>query len=120
MIPLNDLFADHQEFHSDLQMDAFITLRAGGTLYGCYKQALRELDARAMALIQRYEALRLLEIDIRELAASDPVDPWQAERDKIRLATKRVTLLKCEQVIVDTESEFRRFYCQAHSIREAL
>ena len=50
---IDDLLLDHQEFHSDLQMDSFITLRAGGTLYGCYKQALRELSTRKIAVIQR-------------------------------------------------------------------
>jgi hypothetical protein len=120
MTPLSILLADHQEFHSDLQMDSFITLRSGGTLYGCYKQALRELDARATALLQRYEARRLLEIDVEELASSEPVDPWQSERDAVRLVTRRAMLVKCDRVIEDTEREFWRFYCQAIAIRGAL
>jgi hypothetical protein len=120
MIPLSELLADHQEFHSDLQMDRFITLRSGGTLYGCYKQALRELEARTTALIQRYESRRLLEIDIEELSASEAVDPWQLRRDEVRLRTKRAMLSKCARLIEDTEREFWRFYCQANAIRDAL
>ncbi len=120
MTSLSELLADHQEFHSDLQMDSFITMRSGGTLYGCYKQALRELDARTTALIQRYEARRLLEIDIEELASGESVDPWTCKRDAVRLATKRALLGKCNQVVNDTEREFWRFYCQAIAIREVL
>ena len=120
MTPLSVILADHQEFHSDLQMDCFITVRSGGTLYGCYKQALRELDARVTALLQRYEARRLLQVEVEELASSEPVDPWQAKRDDVRLATRRLMLSKCDRLIEDTEREFWRFYCQAVAIREAL
>jgi hypothetical protein len=119
MIPLSELLADHQDFHSDLQMDSFITLRSGGTLYGCYRQALRELDTRTTALIQRYESRKLLHIDIRELE-TDRVDPWESERDTVRLAGKRMILDRCDAVIADTEREFLRFYRQAISIRAAL
>src|SRR5438445_2833578 len=72
MLPISELLADHQEFHSDLQMDAFITLRSGGTLYGCYKQALRELATRVRALRERYRLRALLDVDLDELAASNP------------------------------------------------
>ena len=59
---ISELLVDHQEFHSDLQMESFITLRAGGTLYGCYKQALRELSTRKIAAIQRVTQMRLADL----------------------------------------------------------
>ena len=119
MIPLAMLLADHQEFHSELQMDAFITLRSGGTLYGCYKQALRELSTRKLALIQRYGHCELLLIDIEELEMPSG-DPRQARRNRVRAVEKRLMIDECRRVIVDTEREFVRFYEQAVAFREAL
>ena len=119
MIPLSDLLLDHQEFHSELQMNSFITLRSGGTLYGCYKQALRELSTRKMALIQRYAHRELLLIEIDELEMQCD-EPMQARRNKVYAAEKRLMIEECRRVIVDTEREFVRFYEQAVAIREAL
>jgi hypothetical protein len=119
MIPLSDLFADHQEFHSDLQMDSFITLRSGGTRYGCYKQALRELTTRKLALIQRYANRDRIVLEIDELHG-DCLDPFQARRNAIDAREKSLMLAECDRVIDDTEREFVRFYQQAAAIREAL
>jgi|GEM_PF-1931537 len=35
-----------QAHHSTLQLDSFVTIREGMTVYGCYHQALRELNSR--------------------------------------------------------------------------
>lgn len=122
MISLSDLFADHQEFHSDLQMDSFITLRSGGTLYGCFKQSLRELTTRKLALIQRYASRDRLSLDIQELQtdASRTCADATSRRNAIDLWEKSLMLVECDRVIDDTEREFIRFYQQAASIREAL
>jgi hypothetical protein len=114
MISLADLMADHQEFHSDLQMDSFITLRSGGTLYGCYKQALRELATRIHALRERYFGIELVNVEIIEHDAAG------SSRDKILARQKRMTLSAAESVLCDTEREFLRFYGQAAAIRESL
>src|SRR5579863_2272034 len=84
MIELSDLLTDHQEFHSDLQMDSFITARSGGTLYGCYKQALRELATRVRALRERYFGRRLLLLEIEEH------DLAGTRRDIIHAESKRM------------------------------
>ena len=114
MIELSKLLADHQEFHSDLQLDSFITLRSGGTLFGCYKQALRELATRVRALRERYFGRRflLLEIEEHQLAGT--------RRDSIHAESKRIALQESDSVLADTEREFLRFYAQATAIRELL
>lgn len=117
MIRLSDLLSDHQEFHSELQMNSFITIRSGGTLYGCYKQALRELSTRKMALIQRYTHCQVLQIELDDLRTkTGDLSP----RDKVSAVEKRLLLEECSRVIADTEREFIRFYEQAVAIREAL
>jgi hypothetical protein len=119
MIALSDLLADHQEFHSDLQMTSFITIRSGGTLYGCYKQALRELSTRKSALIQRYTHRELLLIEIEELE-SQCANATQIRRNKVHATEKQLTVDECRRVIADTEREFMHFYEQALAIRDAL
>ena len=119
MIPLNTLLADHQEFHSDLQMDAFITLRSGGTLYGCYKQALRELHRRTQGLRDLYSRWALAEIDADELAGN-VLDHFERRRNRVKAAEKRLALDEFRRAVFDTEREFLRFYGQAVAIREAL
>lgn len=114
MTPLNDLLADHQFFHSNLQMDSFITIRAGGTLYGCYKQALRELQTRVTALRGHRAARAILEIEIEEH------DAGESRRDRIHATTKRAALGECDRVMNDTLREFARFYGQADALRTAL
>lgn len=114
MTALEDLLADHQFFHSNLQMDSFITIRAGGTLYGCYKQALRELQTRTTALRSHRVARAILEIEIEEHDGGD------SRRDRIHGKTKREALGECDRVIGDTLREFARFYGQADALRNAL
>jgi hypothetical protein len=114
MIPLSDLLIDHQEFHSDLQMDSFITTRNGGTLYGCYKQALRELAARVRALRERYYGIELLELEISEHEQKN------MPRDRILARQKRAALPELEHALEHTEREFIRFYGQCLAIREQL
>jgi hypothetical protein len=50
MIPLTTFLADTNNGQSAFQIDHFITIRSGGTLYGCYHQACRELASRVSAL----------------------------------------------------------------------
>ena len=88
------LLAEHQHGHSDWQCDYAITARAGGTLYGCYKQSLRELHKRWRGL--------------RELYGNAKASDCPAER------------FESAGVIRDTEREFLRFYGQAVALRRSL
>ena len=101
-------------------MDSFITLRSGGTLYGCYKQALRELSTRWLALIQRRANLARVRLGIESLENSDRIDRFQARLDAIDLEEKRLMLAECVRVLGDNEREFDRFRLQAEAIREML
>lgn len=91
---LTTLLADHQHFHSRFQIDWMITVRSGGTIYGCYKQACHELWCRWQALGDHYAT---------QNAQNDPAKRFAAD---------------C--VIRDTEREFLRFYGQAVALRRSL
>lgn len=116
---INELLTDHQEFHSDLQMDSFITLRSGGTLYGCYKQALRELSTRKVAVIQRLTQVRLAEVDRR--ARERPTkNEFQNERNRIKNEELDAFRQLNEQALSDTLRECAHFYGQVLAIREQM
>lgn len=120
-VPVIDLLADHEPTHSNLQMDWFITVRSGGTLYGCYKQALRELHTRFMALTASYTQRELLTIKVEKIASNvDLGDKFRIRRRKVKLADKRIRLAALDRTIADQEREFTRFYGQAISLRETL
>lgn len=120
---LQGLLDDHQLFHSELQMDAFITARSGGTVYGCYRQALRELYKRKRGLQQLYADKRLKQIEIEELTdalESGEISRFEKERKKVNLWSARLALEESDKVIFDTEREFLHFYQQASELKKLV
>jgi hypothetical protein len=126
--------------HWSTQLDYFITVRAGGTPYGMYKQALRELDKRERGLNSLYAERDRLQIDIEELEArirshgnhglhpsvvEDSIaDFCSSTYDKRRwcvdLRQKQFALTVCERSIHDHERERSRFIKQALRLRHVL
>jgi len=118
---LQELLADHQMYHSDFQMDYFITARAGGTVYGQYKQALRELFKRYRGLKELYVAKKLLEVDIAELSEWRLFKgKFERARCKINLAEKKMGMEDLDRNICDTEREFEHFYGQAQVLKKEI
>lgn len=111
---------DHRHFHSEWQIDHAITGRSGGTVYGCYRQAVRELHKRWRGLRECYAARERLILDIDDLERLPKASGNDARRREIDLAEKRLSLIESAGVIRDTEREFLRFYGQALACREAL
>ena len=104
---LNTILGDHRHFHSSWQIDHAITAKAGGTLYGCYRQAVRELHKRWRGLRGLYsERAKLLE----DCEASTGLQRCE----------NRLQAVEAEHVIGDTEREFLRFWGQAVACRRAL
>jgi hypothetical protein len=122
MLELKALLADHQLFHSDLQMDCFITASNGGTHYGQYKQALRELYSRYDSLKGLYAERELAGIDIDEF--SQPPNAADTEFDerrrKVKLTQARMKLDSLARSIADSEREFRRFYAQCVALKKIV
>lgn len=120
----NDLAAmrgDHESGHSEYQMDRFITCQAGGTVYGMYLQALRELFSRHDVLVDRYFARAEMELDSDLTdAPATAHDPTENARAELRRARKRVSMQRLNESITATEREFARFYSQAVALRERL
>ncbi len=105
---LQALLADHQCFHSDLQIDRFILAKEGGTPYGCYKQALRELSKRYGALKSLLLDRAILQVDIDQT------------RSGLRLAQHKMRMDGLERTLKDTCREFARFYAHAKTLKAQI
>lgn len=124
MYKINDLFKDHQLYHSEFQQDYFITMRSGGTVYGQYKQALRELYKRFRGLKGLYSERDLLQVDIDELEEKtlneDEYNKFEQRRNKINFEKKRLDMVEMCKNIEETEREFNRFYAQSASLKDIV
>lgn len=117
---LKELLNDHQIYHSDFQMDNFITIRAGETQYGQYKQALRELFKRYRGLKELYIARELLQVDIDELTQKHSETDFEIRRTNINLTKHRMGMEDLKRNIEHTEREFKRFYAQANALKKEI
>lgn len=117
---LKELLSDHQIYHSNFQMDNFITIRAGETQYGQYKQALRELFKRYRGLKELYISKELLQIDIDELSQKFSETSFEVRRTNINLTKYSMNMEDLKKNIEHTEREFRRFYAQANTLKKEI
>lgn len=113
---LKELLNDHQTGMSEFQDDYFVTIKAGGTVYGCYKQALRELYKRFRGLRETTCDRDILKIEINQLDKSD----GEELKDKVELRRKKMQIEECDRGIKDTQREFVRFYQQAIYLKEKV
>lgn len=104
---LQTILGDHRHFHSNWQIDHAITAKAGGTLYGCYKQAVRELH-------KRWRGLRGLYAERAKLTTDTDAATGLQRAERVLQG------VETDHVIADTEREFLRFWGQAVACRRAL
>ena len=78
-IPIESLLDDVPYGHSDFQCDNFITKKAGGpTLWGQYKQALRELATRYTGFMEYIVNLKTRKLDIEKEELE--LEKWKIEQ----------------------------------------
>lgn len=122
MYELTDLLKDHQLYHSKFQQDFFITSRAGGTVYGKYKQSLRELYKRTRSLRDGhcdFEKL-LIEIEQLEHQITEEKDTFEKRLKGVELKKMKMRTEESRRTLKDTTDEFKRFYQQASWLRSVL
>ena len=113
---LTMLLADYRSSHDEIQMDCFITAANGGTPYGMYCQALRELHKRLRGLRELYGDREIKKLDIEEAKASSNAD----KRAMIGLRRMELALEGLDETIRETEREFLHFYAQANGLKEIV
>ena len=118
---LKTLLDDHQTGMSKFQDDYLVTLRAGGTLYGQYKQSLRELYKRFRGLRELTCKHERLLIDIDELEEKIKTEEgFELKRSEVDYTEKVMLTEESTRSINDTEREFKRFYQQASYLKEQI
>jgi len=118
---LKELLNDHQTGMSQFQDDYLVTTRAGGTLYGQYKQSLRELYKRFRGLRELTSNNAKLQIDIEELELElKSATGFPKKRKEVDYKEKIMLMEESERVIKDTRREFNRFYQQAAYLKEQI
>ena len=117
-----DLLEDHEVGNSNFQDCHLVTLRAGGTMYGMYKQALRELYRRVRGVRELESDRAFLIIDAQEheqaLVAMEP--GFARQRTEIELRRTALRREECERAIADTYRELAVFYAQAQGLKERI
>lgn len=125
---IEELLRDHRTGMSKFQDDYFVTSRAGGTIYGQYKQSLRELYKRFRGLRQLISDRRRLDITIEELqydietfsTSTDKKEQFKCRKLQVDLDEKLMSLEESDRVIADTKREFTNFYRQAVFLKGIL
>lgn len=123
---LQSLLDDHQLGMSDFQDDYFVTLKTGTTLYGQYKQALRELYTRTKSLKNILCENELLQIDIEEIRFQlDEMkecseNNFAKRRKNVELKRKIMHKEESDRSLRDTAREWSRFYQQAQSLKAEI
>lgn len=121
---LQNLLEDHRLYHSEFQQDYFITTRSGGTIYGQYKQSLRELYKRFRGLKGLYHEREMLQVDIDELEEKIlnecNFNKFEQRRNKLNSEKKQLDMIELNKNVEDTEREFKRFYQHASSLKEQI
>lgn len=124
---MRDLFvtflSDFQGGMSQFQDDYLVTVRAGLTDYGQYKQALREMMTRVRSLKQAYEDMELLRVDMDEWQhelSRLALGEFERRRHEIKLNGAKIDLVFIEKRISELEAEFSRFWQQAQVLKEKV
>ena len=120
MIPIKTLLDDHQSAHSNLQMDYFITARSGGTPYGMYKQALRELASRYGTLQGLYLDREAASLDMEGCKGRFAVTARKRRLRAIERQKLQLTIDGLDHKIAETEREMTRFQLQATLLKRQV
>ncbi len=119
---LKELLNDHQTGMSEFQDDFLVTGRAGGTLYGQYKQSLREVYKRFRGLREESCNYEKLQVEIDEQKHIMNTDPDEFKQRYATIEHKR-KIMQCEEaerLIKNTKREFTRFYQQACYLKKQI
>jgi hypothetical protein len=124
MISLKELLDDHQVGMSKFQDNYFVTQKAGGTLYGQYKQALRELFSRFNILREDFFAYEIEKVELsrlqNDLENGKITNYYDKQINELELKKRKLGLYEKERFLEETKREFFNFYRQAVHLREKL
>ena len=108
---LDDFSKNYQIYHSDFQIDNFISTKENFNLYACYKQALRELMKRVSIYREALCNDKLLDISIRELKEQiKNTESFKQERLKVELVRKELKVDESKKNLAEIMRELEKFW----------
>ncbi len=124
---VDSILQDHQLYHSEFQIDHFVTARGGDHHpWGMYVQCLRELHARRTTLKDAETVIAQNEVNIEETRWKLRKWAWfqKAKFEKRRTVIKLDTLLRArvsfQKNLEEIYRELNRFLEQAQALRKRL
>lgn len=122
MNKLQELFKDHTSHHTKFQQDNFITVKSGGTLYGQYKQSLRELYSRYTSIKSSMFGMEESFVDIEEqkYIAETSNNIFKKKRAEIKTRKLESGLEDSVRGAEEQKKEFCNFYQQACYLKDQL
>jgi len=119
---INEILADHQTGMSKFQDDHLVTVRAGGTIYGQYKQSLREVYKRIRGVRELSCDMEKLQVEIDEqlFISENETDPFKKRYAEIEYRRKLMQTEESQRVFADTTRELNNFYSQAAYFKEQI
>ncbi|MEA1877354.1 MAG: hypothetical protein U9N86_10860 [Bacteroidota bacterium] len=119
---INEILKDFNTGMSKFQEDYFVTCRESRTLYGQYKQAMRETYKRYRGLMESLFERKRTDIEIARLKhnSENLEDKFDRQIAQIDYDEKLLKVEEQERVIKDTKREFLNFYSQLISLKEQL
>ena len=116
------LLEDHQTGMTKFQDDNFVTAKAGITVYGQYKQSLREVYKRVRGLREGYSDRDklLIEIDEQKWIMENDEDQFKRRYAEVEYNRKTMQMDESRRVLEDTQRELENFYNQAENFKSIL
>jgi hypothetical protein len=115
-----EMVEDHLVYHSNFQMDHFIVEKNGFTVYGMYKQSLRELYERFNELKRSMASLESLKLDIKEINSKHYDGQYVEHRRELDKAQMLCEARGLAKSIEHRIRELVRFYYQAASLKKKV
>lgn len=123
MNELKQLLKDHQVGMSEFQDLYFVTAKTGGTLYGQYLQALREVYKRFRGLRQQISDHKRLLVDLDEAkynSENEDLSEFDRRRAYIDYLEKSALQEESLRAVDATKREFITFYKQAVYLKSKI
>lgn len=118
--PIRELLADDEPGQSEFQLDHFVVARNGCTLYGRYKQTLRELAGRVEAVRSVALERRRVALEIERLVSQRCFRRTTRQLRELELVQKRTEWHALCKQFATARRELKHFYRLACRLKSQL
>lgn len=122
MYTISELEDDYQIYHSNFQINNFITLGEDFNMWGCYKQSLRELMKRIGVYRESYCNDKILDIKIRQIEHKllTETDEFEIELLNVDLLRKKLKVSESKKNLDEIVRELTQFWKHSQILKTRL